>query len=165
MKLNQILKNLREEWESSTDSMQGGEYREIFVNPTKQELRDLEEFSGMSTVKFIADSDKREIYVTSSDVYHYKIAEEVGLNSNYEMTKYSGKGNISGGLVEATAFCDALNFNRQLKYEPDYLERAEEIYSEIINGEYDWMEKYNFDLSVVKERSKVWLEKGIEKLK
>lgn len=166
-KLKCLLDNVKERWEGSTKSMQKNDYREIFANPTKQELRELEDInnSDSNIIKFIAVKNKREVYVASYDVYHYKIAEEVGVDSDYEMKNFPGKGRIENGVVNVTVYSDALNFKKEMKYDEKYMERAEVLYKEVLDGVWDWVEKYNFDLKELKKRTDVWLEKGIKKLK
>lgn len=165
LELNKILSNIKEEWEVGGKLGVSSEYSEIFSNPEKNEIRDIMDMSGLDTFRFIADGERRKVYTASSDIYHYKIAEEMGLGSDYEFRMFSGKGRWDNGKVKVVEYADSLNYSDDLRYDPKYLERAGELYKEVIEGEYDWMEKYNFSLDAIKEVSEIWLEKGIAKLK
>ena len=159
--MKKILKNLKEDWVTGKKIkiQMGRDYREIFVNPSRRELKDIMDLANTDVFRFIADKGNQEIYISSADVYHYDMAKEVGLGSDYEIHHLSAKGVWNEGEVKVVEFADALNYDRHLKFNEKYHNRAEELYEEIINGEYDWMESYHFDLEILKKKSEVWLEK------
>lgn len=144
------LKNLlNEDFVGSIKNAYGGAYREIFVNPSKSELLDLEEI--LEEIRFIADKEKKEVYVVNEDVLHVNLAKvAVGREGKYVINNFSGQAAVRRGIVYFREFS-----NEYLEY---YEERGEKvvdliegIYNDIMGGEYDWLSRYYFDLNTVRE--------------
>lgn len=146
--LKQILNKVEEEWVAGTKSTTRNEYREIFKNPSKSEINDILEFEGnkSNNIRFIAVKRTEDIYVTSIDVFHITIVYEIDEfeNSWDIVNNFSGIGEVFGGrkIEVSEKFSDYL-------YE--YPNKLYNRCAEIVDGDYDWMERYNFDLSGVKE--------------
>lgn len=155
MELERILKKLNNNFVVGFEDGSTGEYREIFVNPTEQEIMQLKKdsFDGstmnvMATyadVRFLALKNKKEVYVASGDVLHPDILIETGLNTeDYE--EFCGLGKIEGKKITANKFSDVYEMVDE-KYYKKQLKM-------LINGEYDWMENYNILLSELKKKAK-----------
>lgn len=157
MKLKDILSNIEERWVVGTRSDAHGAYREIFMNPDRNDIRDIEEFGGYrhgDNVRFIAVKDSQNVYVSSADVFHRTIAEEVDdlLDIGGVTNNFSGMGNIEGSKIEVTDFSDVF-----IEFE-GYEMSFQTICEDILDGKYDWMERYNFDLGLIKEIAEDELE-------
>lgn len=153
--LKKLLSEIKEKWYSGTKSNQNGDYREIFVNPSKSDIKDIEEFGGFrfgNGFRFIADKYKKKVYVGSGDVFHMTIAEEIGMD-NHEMINehFAGIGKKDGNKIKANGFTDAYEISA-------FRESYANLCIEIIDGEYDWMERYNFNLKYIKDLAKDELE-------
>ena len=139
--LRKILYNLKEEFVTGYEPVIGLDYVEIFKNPTEQEIREMV-FEQSNKIRFIADKDKREVYIASGyKTYHEDMADE--LNIDYEI-KFSGKGEFDGRKIK----------NLEMGNETFYA-IGEELAEDIVKGDYDWMEDYNFKLSDYKEELKI----------
>lgn len=137
MKLKNILRDIREKWVASTEYL--NEYVEIFKNPSKKEIIDLK--SESEDVRFIALEGEGDVYVTHSFMFHPDLAEELGINEDYK-DNFSGIGRIDRGVIIAYALSDVINLRK---------DKYNNLKEKILNGDYDWVERYNFDLSTIKE--------------
>lgn len=161
MKLNKILNNLKEEFVTSLKY--GGGYREIFVNPSRKEIMDiLDSGEGRrgDDIRFIAVKGEKEVYVASADFLHTFIAKK-GMYDNSIFAiigNFSGMGRVEGDEIVVTEISD--------EYKNDDESYTEMIY-DVLEGEYDWMEKRrygNFNLDKIKkrfERKKEDIELGL----
>lgn len=142
-----LIRTLRERWKGTIvakDPNFGVDRTyEIFLNPTSSELRDIEQDSVYSYegVRFLADPKEKYVYVWSSSVLHHTVFEKLGLSDDHARKKqWAGFGEINRGVI----------------YPDDYLVEgaslAEElrISQELENGDYDFMERYGFNLIAVK---------------
>tara|TARA_Y100000310_G_scaffold345026_1_gene461257 strand:+ start:1307 stop:1708 length:402 start_codon:yes stop_codon:yes gene_type:complete len=76
------LINLLEEWKATTrkTTVSGERDFDIFVNPSKKELRELVQVGSIGSYKqarFIADYEKEKIYVFSAELTHVHAANEL----------------------------------------------------------------------------------------
>lgn len=139
--MKNILNRVREDFYRGTGSDANMEYREIFVNPTKRELRSIEKETGLEQVRFIADKEEKNVYVSAIDVFHINIATKIGKGTeDYYLDNFSGMGEIWEGKVEVMGLSD--NFR-------DNIEKRTELYKDVYYGEYNWMRDYNFDISEI----------------
>lgn len=159
--IRNILENLKEEFMTDSKSNVTGDYREIFVNPSRSEIRDLNETE--ITVRFIADKRNRDVFVAGEDVFHERIAKEIGMNS-YEWIKecFAGVGSIVNGKIQPEDFTDAYHNESNMS---DF----KILLKDILTARYDWLERYNFDLyyiNDVAEEELEWIqeEEGLEEL-
>lgn len=147
MKLKKILKEIKERWVMGTEATEKGEYREIFMNPSPNELSDIEEYGGMrygDDMRFIAVKKTQNVYISSADVFHRTIAEEIDELDPVEgvYMNFSGIGKYRNGIVEINDYSDVFDFEG---YEPWLYELCKDL----VGGRYDWLTKYNFDLSYI----------------
>ena len=143
MDLKRILQKIEEEWVAGTENI-GGEYREIFKNPTKSEIIDLGEEDH--SIRFIADRGNREVYIASGDVFHDIIVKELSKRMEYILENFSGSGWIQRGEVEVRALSDQYWIE-----EFEGMKSKKRVEEEVLSGYYDWMERYNFNLSSIKK--------------
>lgn len=123
-----------------------GEYREIFVNPTKQEVVDIENFDGVkwgNNVRFIALKENKKVYTSTGDVLHWMIKDVADLSNSDVAGSFRGMGVADFGEITVTKFGSNISDKEKRMMAND-----------LINGEYNWMEKYNFDLSKIKQKAK-----------
>jgi hypothetical protein len=76
---------LKEDYEDSIISNMDGKPVEIFVNPSKREMRDAanNEFNTMKPyVRFIAHYGKNKLYIWRANCNHHVIDTGLGLNTN-----------------------------------------------------------------------------------
>ena len=149
MKLKDILSEIKEEWLSGTTATIKGKYREIFINPTSGELRDIKEFGGVregDNLRFIAMKGSQDVYASSADVFHRTIVEEIdGLVQEDIWENFSGIGNVDrNGMVNITGFSDFILKDKNYLYD---------VCTDIVNGEYDWLALHNFDMSYIFTRA------------
>ncbi|MFW6007653.1 MAG: hypothetical protein ACOCP8_00190 [archaeon] len=114
-----------------------GDIVEIFVNPTINDITDVKNSSGIfdtNQIKFLIDQDSKQIYIWSgTKVYHHiELINKLGLNGNTS--------NIFNGAVEFNGGKFLLNSTNCLGYDNEKL----------LNGDYDWIEQYYFDLNELK---------------
>lgn len=146
MEILEQLDKLKEEFYTDARSVGTNSYREIFVNPSKSEVSDILDEEVRNNLRFIADKDRRKVYLAGGDVFHYIIARESGFDEDYFFyDTFAGTAKFEGGKVLALTWTDYLNDEDE-----DVLRRVEELSKEILAGEYDWMKRYNFDLSIIK---------------
>ena len=143
-----------------------GEYYEIFVNPTFQELKDLSK-----AVRFITNKERREVYVADSMVIHEEIMREIidkFPQSDWKgavLQNLFGIGKNGGGEVEITRFNDVWDFYRDKPldtYKSDKYDEKEELNQvclDIVFGEYDWLERYNFNINAIRRKAEDKLDK------
>ncbi|HUS50736.1 MAG TPA: hypothetical protein VMZ91_11270 [Candidatus Paceibacterota bacterium] len=79
MKLDKAIDILQEEWADSIKM--ANETRDIFVNPTDKEIKEI--MGGGIDFRFIADSETKKFYVFSGYLLHNKAAESLGLANFY----------------------------------------------------------------------------------
>lgn len=128
-----------------------GSYYEIFVNPTKEEVRDLGD-----SYRVIIDAKEKRIYVTDSDLLHYDMARIIkgeGYLSGFNYDDYwkRGKGvdriitmNIDGMEYYSDSLTDIILKTRDT-------EQGDEIKSQIdllVNGDFSWIKGRWFDHSM-----------------
>lgn len=150
-KINEIVTKIDEKWIKGTKSTFKKEYREIFKNPSKEELLQLDELGIEKygeNIRFIAINKSKNIYVTSADVFHTSMKREIPeLVPEDFTTTFSGAGGFKRGKVEVTWWTDELN-------DPKHERSLYNICKEVILGDYDWIERYNFELGLFKQRAK-----------
>lgn len=149
MKINSILSRLEEKFHSSKNSQFGG-YVEIFKNPTLDEIKvslrkaDPNFGEKNSHLRFLAIKDREEVYVWNPLVTHVEVEKDVKMKFR-EMKDYNIAGMaelINNRLVPNFKMMDSVISRRK-----------SEIVVEIKNGEWDWLEKYHFDLSELERDS------------
>lgn len=127
-----------------------GEYREIFVNPTPNEINDIIEYGGVrekDDVRFIAIKNSRDLYITSADVFHRTIVKEVDeLREGDAIKNFSGMGSVNSDKIKVSYLSDLIN-NKATKGQ------KWDISKDLVEGEYDWLENYNFNLEYIKEKA------------
>lgn len=71
----------------------------VFKNPTKKEMQEAIKDSSYSSLRFIADPDKKDVYVFYSDVLHELVAKKIYPNKpDYLLF---GIGNPDNGKIKA----------------------------------------------------------------
>lgn len=147
--LKEILSDIEERFVSDTKSTEGNDYREIFQNPSRSEFRDIVDFSGRrmgDSIRFIAVKESMNVYCTSADVFHRTMVREIDEIDRMEGVygNFSGMAELEGGEVEVSHWSDVFEME-------GYFPFLYELCEDLINGDYDWMERYNFDLSLIKD--------------
>lgn len=146
MKLKKILSDIKEEWHTETQSSMDKEYREIFKNPTQSDIRDIIEYGGDrlgDDIRFIADRRSQNVYATSADVFHQDMFEEIDeFTDDVKNRIFSGIGDWNGRVIKISYFSDLLIEDETGLYVAS---------RNVVEGKYDWMERYNFDLSDIKD--------------
>lgn len=148
--IRSILENLKEEFHSGKES-KWGDYTEIFVNPNMDEIRESLRERGTVTLRFLAVKRERKLYIWNPELIHKDAADEVGISFN-EM-----KENNLAGV--------ALFENNQLYFGQSNVAsidkyRRRELAEEVLNGDYDWLEDFYFNLNPMKEDCENFLESG-----
>lgn len=155
-KLQRILLELRKIDEEFIEGLKSknGKYREIYVNPNREEINQIIADYDRDNVRFLADKGKNEVYVAAADVLHNDLADKLGDSRykymQYMMNAFPGNGKVKSGKIVVTRWTD-LFFSSD---DEDLANRLKELLKEILNGEYDWMEKYSFDLKEIKREAK-----------
>ena len=73
------------------------------------------------------------------------MANKLGLFSRFDYQIFSGMGVFKGSKIEVTDISDTIRAVDRL---------AKEWYLDLLNEDYDWLIRYNFDLSFIKRLSK-----------
>lgn len=150
MELKSILNKVEEEWVMGTKATRAKEYREIFKNPSKSELEDIIEFGGErlgSDFRFIAIKDGKDVYVSSADVFHITMTNEIeGLGSTDIYENFSGIADWNRGIVRVKHYSD-------FYYEEGFEKYLYKVSTDILEGRYDFLIKYGFDLSLIEEEA------------
>ena len=142
MRLKEVLFNIREDFEVGYED-RFGEYQEIFKNPSWREIKDITE--NDINFRFIADKDKNHLYVAGVNVLHDDIQSKVGGFKKHYFDLFSGIA-IKKGIRNIKVYLNNLNCN---------------IEDEILEGEYDWVEDYYFDLNLLKKE--ILIDKDIHR--
>lgn len=106
-------------------------YKEIFKNPSRKEYLEITEEDR--NFRFIADKNKKDLYVADVGVLHEDIQKQIGMKTHY-FDLFSGIAFFEGNYINISY--DNLNCN---------------IDDEILEGDYDWVRKYKFDIRKLKE--------------
>ena len=131
MKLNDILKNIKEDWEVGFKHQ--GIYKEIFVNPSRSELRELGE-----KYRFIAVKEEQNLYVANIEILHPILAKKINKYSSY-VKYFAGMAIAERNKIVVEDFSDSYFFQKY-NIEEYFLS----VFEEVKNGEYDWIERYGF---------------------
>lgn len=152
--VREILDELEEQFHKGVESRYG-DYLEIFVNPDIDEIRDLKKKSDV--VRFIAVKKEKKVYVSNSTLLHREMVRkaDIGRGSKNEVIfNFSALGDIEGNKILVTHLSDGFRFSENSN-------ELEALCYEISSGKFDWLEKYNFDLSKIKP----WAEDKLEELR
>jgi hypothetical protein len=113
---NELLKykdtleaHLLESYEGSVKSNMDGNYVEVFVNPSKKEMKDAanSEFNTMKPyVRFIALYGKEKLYIWRANCNHHVIDTELGLNTNSTNSLW-GVAEFKNGILSFISSDDA----------------------------------------------------------
>lgn len=105
-------------------------YAEIFVNPSKKEMREVAGPEGQ--IRFIADAKKGEMYVASEEALHYDIMDAIGRPIQRENALYGIAENDGGTwyMIEDITLEDLI-------YQGEV-----EIAEDILQNEWGWVERY-----------------------
>ena len=137
MKINRILRILNEEWYTTVPD-KSGEHVDVFINPSRRDIKDALEGEigrGYGEVRFVADGGNENVYVwnANTSLFHRTVIDEFSLGYVYKgIAKYD-----AGDL--------------EVKVGESNIEHDDMLLMNILDGNYDWMERYNFDLSIVKD--------------
>jgi len=105
------------------------DYIEIFTNPTAKEISDVvQELHGKKYFRFIANSEKKEIYVFSPTLVHAKASRELGNHifpESYEMWGVAEKSGKGWKVVTS----DILEYGRKFK-------------ENLANAKWNWIKKW-----------------------
>lgn len=145
MKLKKILVNIDEKYYTTTEDNYG-KMVEIFKNPTQQEIKEvvpdpsggggLLGSMGQDEFRYLVDND--DLYVWSSEpaYLHQDLANDLGIGViNGEEGVWAGKGKYNRGNIKIKK----ANYIRDGKTDDMLLE-----------GEFDWLEDYGFDIEKLK---------------
>lgn len=124
MKLKKILSNIKEEWYDYVKVR--GKNVEVFVNPSRKDIVEMGEF-----IRFIADGKEKKLYVTDAfdGALHAELYNEIGFNHKE---------------IIAGHFWYKKGKLMLVKDEKITLFDNEES---LLNEEWDWMERYNVDMT------------------
>ena len=142
MKIDKILENLNEKfYKGFKHKYMDNNYFEIFINPSLRELKDLISNSKHWKLRFIADKKTKKVYLVDSEVIHGVIADEIALSDDYR-NLLSGIGTF-GGKFEILS----LSYDIESKIKHN---KGSQLVDDILDGEYDWLDRYNFDIDEFK---------------
>jgi len=106
------LKDFFEEWKATIKFL--GEVYEIFVNPTRKDLRDIKIASDVA--RYIIDFEKKKLYVFSAELMHIAVAKELGIpyDFNKKIKGYKfGEGYIKDDMIIYTVSGEAKGFKEK----------------------------------------------------
>lgn len=138
-KLKSILKSLKEDFETGYEVR--GEYVEVFVNPIFDEIKECG-----SVIRFTAIGHKKKVYVINAfKTTHPNLGHNIGYtHAHMNGDAFAGIGYIDGNEVVVREVSEenmgAMN------------ERILEMFEEVVNGKYDWLKDYRFNLKKIKEK-------------
>lgn len=95
--LDKVINLLKEEFKAGT--IRNNIYYEIFVNPTREELKDLTKDSKYKMVRFIIDTSKKKLYVFDAHLLHHYAAREINIPLKYEERYIPGMGKYHNGKI------------------------------------------------------------------
>jgi hypothetical protein len=81
------LKDLVEEFKTAIKTEFGKAYGEIYVNPTKDELRRIWKILPNQSFRFIATKNKK-LYIFPASMLHYEVRNELDLSNDEIVTGY-----------------------------------------------------------------------------
>lgn len=141
MRIKSIIENINEKWDSTIQA-KSGKYVDIFKNPSRRDIKEAlgDIRSGYGELRFVADNEYKDVYVWNADtsLFHIKVIRGKNLGG---IGVYKGVAVYNAGELE-------------VKIGESNIDTDDILLLDILDGEYDWLERYNFDLSVVKEYAK-----------
>lgn len=146
-----IITNLNEKFFISTESRYG-DYIEIFKNPKMDEIKSIAtKRDRYKSVRFFIEKNRRTIYIWNPEAIHKDVAIEFG----YSFEEMKNKNLAGVAILQGSKLIFGhSNIATIDKY------RRRELSEEILNGEYDFMEMYYFDLDPMKVDCQNFLDKG-----
>lgn len=144
MELKRILSDIEERFYKG-DNVRG-EYYEIFKNPSLDEIREVlnDKYEGDEEIRFIADYQEEDVYIASTELVHSDIADLSDLawsSSVVDKRYFPGIAYYRGTELEVDVYfleCSVGLYN------------VEKIIDDVLNGEYDYLERYYFNVNKLK---------------
>lgn len=82
MRIKSILENINEKYETSFKD-RFDKYHEIFINPSKKELRELS-LKSRGKIRFIADKGMKKVFISDAEILHEDIQKNIdGFSEHY----------------------------------------------------------------------------------
>lgn len=147
-KVNKILNNIDEKFVTGYKSW--GEWAEIYVNPSMDEIREVSNESNSGKFRFIDDKNLKKVYIGDMHTIHVDIAKKVDLSDNYE-DLFS-----AFGIYKRTSVA----FDKFSMVIAEDTDKLIKIFEDIRDGEYDWLDRYRFEIHKLKERVKKQFDEG-----
>ena len=112
---------------------------QIYKNPTDDEIDKVGRMDGRNMLKFVANHRKETFFIAPFDVAHYEMLRFTDVN-NRGNDVFFGSASIEGNRLEMKKIPTALV--------EDY----------ILDGDYDYLSQYGFDMREYKEKLRKFLE-------
>lgn len=128
---------LDEKWDRTVRA-KSGKHIDVFKNPSRSDIKDAlgdEIGGGYGEIRFVADRDYKDVYIwnANTSLFHIDVINDLNLGYVYKGIAEYNAGDLEVRIGESN------------------VEEDDRLLLDILNGEYDWLDKYNFDLSVVKD--------------
>lgn len=150
-RLKKILSDIKEKFVDGKEPLRG-DYTEVFINPTQQEIEDsLREWGEYPNIRFLAVKGSKDLYVWNPDLIHKDVTDIVGMS--FEEMKENNLAGVAIYINKKLIF-GMSNIASMDKY------RRRELADKILSGEWDWLERYNFDLEPMKDDCEKFLDTG-----
>lgn len=133
MRLENIVKELDEKWYKGVEI--GKDYVEIYKNPSRKDIKEIfKSGMGYGQVRFVANISYKEVFVWDADtpLFHNEVMMEEDIYGLKGVAYYDA-GELEVRTHESNVLSDDI------------------IALDVLEGKYDWLENYYFDISIIKE--------------
>lgn len=128
MKLNQLLESFYDMYKAPPYAIHMGEYT-VYKDPTKKETSETMGESTHPSLRFIADPNKKDLYVFPSDIMHELVAKKI--YSSTPPYLLFGIADKSDGELKA-------RFGQIWGYDV----KQKTYYKSILKTDWEWLNKY-----------------------
>ena len=134
LKIQKILNNLKEGYVTTLKSAWKDGVVEIFINPSREEI--LNSLGEYKEVRFIVDRRNNSVYIwEAGSLMHSDVSKKVDEVPNNYLKALIGTADYKNGSLKIKRFGEEININRV---------------EEFVDGEYDWLENYYFEIEETK---------------
>lgn len=145
-KIDYIINNISEKFINSIGWK--GKTFEILENPSRDEIESI--LDDYDTLRFIADSRKKNVLIFSSELLHFQAVRK--FNIDIDVDNFTGVAYYENGKI-VSDIEDVIGGKYMGVNYFDTSDLQKFISEKIIEGDYDYLKRYHFDINHLKNDS------------